>query len=70
MPSKIVAGAEGAAMARSADDLLLQACSDGTSMASLERALQKKADVGAKRRTDGWTPLMLASQNWSHPQYI
>mmetsp|Transcript_2824 Transcript_2824/g.7945 ORF Transcript_2824/g.7945 Transcript_2824/m.7945 type:complete len:198 (+) Transcript_2824:73-666(+) len=70
MPSKNIAGTESAAMARSADDMLLQACSDGTSMASLERALKKKANVNAKKTTDGWTPLMLASQNWSHPQYI
>merc|ERR1712187_45258 len=51
------------------DDLLMQACTNACSMASLDRALQKKANVNA-RDTTGTTPLMLASVKYTTKQYI
>mmetsp|Transcript_73092 Transcript_73092/g.191608 ORF Transcript_73092/g.191608 Transcript_73092/m.191608 type:complete len:245 (-) Transcript_73092:50-784(-) len=51
------------------DDLLFTACQDGVSMASLTRALDKKANANARNRS-GKTPLMYAALNWAHPQYM
>mmetsp|Transcript_42847 Transcript_42847/g.91298 ORF Transcript_42847/g.91298 Transcript_42847/m.91298 type:complete len:225 (+) Transcript_42847:96-770(+) len=51
------------------DDLLFQACTNAVSMASLDRALQKKANVNARDHT-GTTPLMLASVKYMTKQYI
>mgnify|MGYP002803631440 FL=1 len=51
------------------DDFLFQACQYSVSMANLDRALQKGANVNARNK-DGNCPLMLACQNWTASQYL
>ncbi|CAJ1443407.1 unnamed protein product [Effrenium voratum] len=51
------------------DDFLFQACQYSVSTATLERALQKNANVNARNK-EGNTPLMLACQNWTGSQYL
>ncbi|CAK9066151.1 Ankyrin repeat domain-containing protein 53 [Durusdinium trenchii] len=51
------------------DDFLFQACQYSVSMASLDRALQKGANVNARNK-DGNSPLMIACQNWTASQYM
>ncbi|CAJ1456878.1 unnamed protein product [Effrenium voratum] len=45
------------------------ACQYSVSTATLERALQKNANVNARNK-EGNTPLMLACQNWTGSQYL
>lgn len=52
------------------DDLLFQACTNAVSMASLDRALAKKANVNARDAKCGTTPLMLASVKYTTKQYL
>ncbi|CAE7703617.1 Comt, partial [Symbiodinium pilosum] len=54
---------------QTADDFLFQACQYSVSMANLDRAIKKGANVNARNK-DGNTPLMLACQNWTGSQYL